>query len=96
MLTRRDFFLGPAGGFARLALIDLLTRDQVFAKGPYFPAKAKRCVFLFMNGAPSQVDTFDPKPELDRRHGQPYKGPLTVGSNGRAIGYLMKSPFPFK
>jgi hypothetical protein len=96
MSTRRDFFFGPAGAFARLALIDLFTRNNVFARGQHFPAKAKRCVFLFMNGAPSQVDTFDPKPALDRHHGQPYKGALAVGSNGRPIGYLMKSPFPFK
>jgi len=107
--TRR-FFVQHAGGFATLPLVDLLVRDGFFAaqaadgkprsllaaKPAHFPVKAKHCVFLFMNGAPSQVDTFDPKPELDRRDGQPYKGPLAVGSNGRPIGYLMKSPFPFR
>jgi hypothetical protein len=80
--------------------MDLLTRDgcwkaEAAARAPHFPAKAKRAVFLFMNGAPSQVDTFDPKPELTRRNGQPYQGKLTVGSNGRPVGYLMASPFPF-
>jgi hypothetical protein len=49
-----------------------------------------------MNGAPSQVDTFDYKPELTRRNGQAYRGKLAVGSNGRPIGYLMQSPFEFK
>ena len=49
-----------------------------------------------MNGAPSQVDTFDPKPALDRHHGEPYKGDLTVGSNRRPIGHLMQSPFEFR
>jgi hypothetical protein len=49
-----------------------------------------------MNGAPSQVDTFDPKPALDRYHGTPYRGKTPVGSNGRAIGHLMRSPFPFR
>jgi len=101
--TRRDFLWQTGGGFAGVALMDLLTRDTVVSansilapKKPHFAAKAKRAVFLFMNGAPSQVDTFDPKPELTKRSGQAYKGPLTVGSNGRAIGYLMGSPFEFK
>jgi hypothetical protein len=49
-----------------------------------------------MNGAPSQVDTFDPKPTLDKYDGTPYTGGAKVGSNGRPIGYLMKSPFAFK
>jgi len=48
-----------------------------------------------MNGAPSQVDTFDPKPELEKYDGKPYTGKTKVGSNGRPIGNLMKSPFPF-
>ena len=112
--SRRQFLWEVGGGFAGLALTDLLTRDGFFtrtataagngqssssllaAKTPHFPTKAKHAVFLFMNGAPSQVDTFDPKPALTRFHGSPYKGPLEVGSNNRAIGYLMQSPFPFR
>jgi hypothetical protein len=103
--TRREFLWEVGGGFAGLALIDLLTRSGAFAaevksplaaKPSHFAAKAKRCVFLFMNGAPSHVDTFDPKPVLTRLDGTPYKGPLAVGSNGRPIGYLMKSPFEFR
>ena len=70
--------------------------NQLAAKPPHFAAKAKHVVFLFMNGAPSQVDTFDPKPALTRYHGQPYKGDLTVGSNMRSIGNLMQSPFEFQ
>lgn len=106
MKTRRDFLWQTGGGFAGLALMDLLSRDQFWnssvqaaglldPKPAHFPAKAKRAVFLFMNGAPSQVDTFDPKPELTRRGGQPYKGELAVGSNGRPVGFLMPSPFEF-
>lgn len=109
-MTRRDLLLRATAGFAGLPLVDLLSRDGFFARveaagkpasllaarQPHFRAKAKRCVFLFMNGAPSQVDTFDPKPALDRFHGTAYKGPLAVGSNGRPVGYLMKSPFPFR
>src|SRR5215467_3148399 len=101
--TRRQFLFQTGGGFAGLALIDLLQRNAsaatvspLAAKPPHFPAKAKHCVFLFMNGAPSHLDTFDPKPALTKYNGTPYKGSLTVGSNGRAIGYLMQSPFEFK
>jgi hypothetical protein len=110
--TRREFLWQVGGGFAGLALIDLLSRDHFFgakahgdesdralnplrARSPHFAARAKNAVFLFMNGAPSQVDTFDPKPVLDRYDNTPYKGKTPVGSNGRPIGRLMKSPFRF-
>jgi hypothetical protein len=85
-IDRRNFL---GAGFASLGLASLEAK-------PHFAAKAKRVVFLFMNGAPSQVDTFDYKPELTKWNGKAYKGPLTVGSNGRAVGYLMQSPFEFK
>jgi hypothetical protein len=106
--SRREFLWQAGGGFAGLALIDLLTASGFLAdkagaatsplatKPTHFPAKAKHCVFLFMNGGPSQVDTFDPKPALEKFHGTPYKGDAKVGSNGRAIGHLMKSPFAFQ
>jgi hypothetical protein len=99
MHNRREFFWRAANGFASVALLDLLARDGL-ASIPlpaHFPAKAKHVVFLFMNGAPSQVDTFDPKPALDRLHGTPYtrKDVPNVGSNGRPVGHLMRSPFPF-
>jgi hypothetical protein len=48
----------------------------------HFRPRAKHVVFFFMNGGPSQVDTFDPKPALTRYHGQPYSGDAKVGSNG--------------
>ena len=101
--TRRELLRDAGGGFGVLPLIDLLSRDAKAAsinplapQGPHFPAKAKRVVFLFMNGAPSHIDTFDPKPALTKYDGQPYQGKLVVGSNGRAIGNLMQSPFEFK
>ncbi|HEV8072346.1 MAG TPA: DUF1501 domain-containing protein [Planctomycetaceae bacterium] len=113
--TRREFLWEVGGGFAGLALIDLLARDGFFgtravassstagrgnalsaARVPHLAGKAKHCIFLFMNGAPSQVDTFDPKPALAKFDGTSYSGPLKVGSNGRPIGYLMKSPFEFR
>src|SRR5262249_28295384 len=109
--TRREFLWQVGGGFAGLALFDLLSSDGFFgaanatesasplaAKMPHFPAKAKHAVFLFMNGAPSHVDTFDPKPVLTKHNGQPYRGKdvPVVGSNGRPVGHLMASPFEFK
>jgi hypothetical protein len=98
--TRREFLWQVGGGFAGLALIDLLARDQAFAgesiRPVHFPARAKHVVFLFMNGGPSQVDTFDPKPELTKWHNTQYSGELIVGSNNRPIGNLTQSPFPFK
>jgi hypothetical protein len=98
-MLRRHFLLQATAGFGGLALIDLLSRDGFFARAAAPPppgARGKRVVFLFMNGAPSHVDTFDPKPALDRFDGTAYKGPTPVGSNGRPIGHLMKSPFVFK
>ena len=64
------------------------------AKSPHFPARAKQVVHLFMNGGPSQVDTFDPKPLLAKYHGKPLPGPTlrTERKTGAALG----SPFPFK
>src|SRR5262245_31267480 len=105
--SRREFLWQVGGGFAGLALLDLLARDGVFAreqvpirsgaKPPHFLARAKHAIFLFMNGAPSQIDTFDPKPALAKHDGKPYtdRAVPTVGSNGRPVGHLMKSPFPF-
>src|SRR5215213_4576940 len=84
--TRREFLWQVGGGFAGLALTDLMAADATASsplvqKLPQFTAKAKHCVFLFMNGGPSQVDTFDPKPALTKYHGTPYTGDAKVGSN---------------
>ncbi len=99
--NRREFLWHAGAGFAGLALADLLGREAAFGsplapKVPHFRARAKHCVFLFMNGGPSQVDTFDPKPELSRHQGKPYTGDAKVGSNGRPVGHLMQSPFAFQ
>ena len=108
MITRRDFLRNFGAGFPALALVDLLARDGYFnkadaqapsplaARAPHFPVKAKHCVFLFMNGAPSQVDTFEHKPALTRFHDRPYGGATPVGSNGRPVGNLMQTPFTFR
>jgi hypothetical protein len=109
--SRREFLWQAGGGFAGLALLDLLSRDgflprangqttparnPLAARPAHFPTQARHAVFLFMNGAPSHVDTFDPKPALDRYHDTPYRGDTPIGSNGRPVGRLMRSPFPFR
>ena len=109
--SRREFLWQTGAGFTGLGLIDLLSRDGFFEnpahaapvanpllapKPQMKPARAKHCVFLFMNGAPSQVDTFDPKPALSKYDGKKYEGNVKVGSNGRPIGYLTQTAFQFK
>ena len=59
------------------------------SKPPHFPTRAKACIFLMMNGAPSQVDTFDYKPELEKYGGQPLpEGKQYINSGGRKVGFL--------
>ncbi|MDP7274014.1 MAG: DUF1501 domain-containing protein [Planctomycetaceae bacterium] len=99
--TRREFLWQWGGGFAALPLVDLLTREAaaqtaLSQKAAHFPAKAKQVVFFFLNGGPSQVDTFDHKPALTKYAGKSYDGGLQIGSNGRAIGKLAPSVFPFR
>jgi hypothetical protein len=78
--SRRSFFRYCAGGLETLALAHLLEKDGYAASArpnplaprqPHFPAKAKNVIFLFQEGAPSQIDLFDPKPALEKMHGQP-------------------------
>jgi hypothetical protein len=63
---------------------------------PHFPPRATAVIHLFMNGGPSQMDLFDPKPTLEARHGEPYFQKI-VGDveNVRDAGRLMRSPFQF-
>ncbi len=77
--SRRGFFRSCAAGLETAALWELMARDGHAAtadnplapKLPQFPAKAKNVIFLFQEGAPSQLDLFDPKPALQKIHGQP-------------------------
>jgi hypothetical protein len=89
MITRRQMI---GCGFGSLGLAGTL--QACGAVGSHFPAKAKHVIFLFLNGGLSQVDTFDPKPELTRRDGQPLPGPKV--NTDSATGNLMKSPFEFR
>jgi hypothetical protein len=95
-LTRRQMLSRCANGFGALALAALL-EERAFGgpRGTHHPAKATNIILLYMDGGPSQVDTFDPKPRLDREHGQPIKmkTPPTQFNN---IGTVMRCPWPFK
>ncbi|MEN9677653.1 MAG: hypothetical protein RIS76_3549 [Verrucomicrobiota bacterium] len=75
-LSRRLFLQRAGHGFGGVALAQMLAAEQPAPGGgprfqPHFKPRAKRCIFLFMVGGPSQMDLFDPKPVLDRLHGQP-------------------------
>ena len=73
-MTRRELLLRTGQGFGALALSDLLAAEAVnplAPKAPHESPRAERVIFLFMHGGVSHVDTFDPKPELQKRSGQP-------------------------
>ena len=104
--NRRDFLKKAGAGFGMLALAELLQGDGLLAgeinsagaldpmapRASHYPAKAKAIIWLFMEGAPSSVDLFDPKPELTKRDGQR----ITIDTFNGNPGPLMKSPFSFK
>ena len=101
-ISRRQMLQRAGAGFGSIGLASLLASQQVFAspsgfsdgqlKTLHFVPRAKRVIFLFMNGAPSHVDTFDPKPMLAKHEGEQPSGKLYNPSKG--TGY-MPSPFAF-
>ena len=96
MLNRRQMLQQAGAGFGMLGLagaLNSLHADEATPGVPHFPPKAKRVIFLFMNGAPSHVDTFDPKPALAKYEGSQPTGELYRKNNGS--GY-MPSPFKFR
>ena len=102
IVNRRHFLQRAGAGFGSVALTHLLAKQNLLAETAvtnplaprqgHFPAKAKSVIWLFMEGAPSAADTFDPKPELTRRDGQKMQIDVFNGNPGP----LMKSPFQFK
>ncbi len=77
---RRDFLRRTLTGIGSLALADLLRaegRDPLAPRPPHFAPKAKNVIFLFQEGAPSQMDLFDPKPALEKWHGKPLPPSMT-------------------
>ena len=93
LLQRREFLGAAALGFGQVAFQSLLASESV--PRPHFPARAKRVIFLFMKGGPSHIDTFDPKPMLDRDHGKPPPFELPRVTFAKQ-GNLLKSPWQFK
>ena len=97
--SRRQLLQRAGAGFGSLALSALLADEAravpaigpLAPKEPHFKARAKRVIFLFMPGGPSQVDTFDPKPELAKRNGKP-SPKLYLGKQRP----LLASPWAFK
>jgi hypothetical protein len=101
--TRRDFIYGLGASIGSLALTSLLAAaekkspDPLAPKPGHFPAKAKNCIFLMMEGGPSHIDTFDPKPKLAQLHLQEFtregkmKSQMESGKR-----YYVQSPFGFR
>ena len=106
--TRRDFFRRTSDGLLGAALLQLLTPDLkagdaaepagLRPKQTHHPAKARSVIQLFMNGGPSQMDLFDPKPVLNRFDGQPFPGNVeTLGNQGTDnIGQVMGGQYRFR
>jgi len=105
-LSRREMLARTACGFGAVAMTALLaeenraadlpaTRDPFEARQPHFAAKAKNVIYLYMDGGPSQVDSFDPKPKLAEFNGKPFpmKMEPTQFNN---IGNTLASPWKFQ
>lgn len=95
-LSRREALYGLGAGLGALAFSSMLQAEGQEFAGVHHPAKAKRCIFLMMEGGPSHIDTFDPKPELNRLHLQKFN---REGDRESAMSsgerYFVKSPFGF-
>src|SRR5579864_8325557 len=105
-VTRRQMLTRCAGGFGAVALAALFNEpsfagytaaslDPMSPRPAHYPAKARNVIFLYMDGGPSQMDTFDPKPRLAAENGHPFKmkmEPTQFNNNGNTLG----SPWKFK
>lgn len=107
LVSRRALLRRAACGFGSLSVAALCADEaaSVAASGlesalapkqPHFPARAKNVIFLFMHGGPSHVDTFDPKPRLDRDHGKPIPFKRELSFSNDNLGGLKKSPWAFR
>jgi hypothetical protein len=96
LLTRRQMLRRMCAGFGMVGLAGILGPQSLFAaastRSPHFTPRAKRVIFLFMNGGPSHVDTFDPKPKLKELEGQQPTGELYKKNKGTGF---MPSPLSF-
>ena len=101
--TRREFLTNIGAGFTSLAMTGMLSADGAFQgqkapqnplapKPPHFAPKAKSCIFLFMYGGPSQMETFDYKPKMYPLEGKTIRGFKTHGRGGHRDGGRIVSP----
>jgi hypothetical protein len=102
-VSRRNFLEKSALGFGAMAASSMMDGaaipDPFAKKQPHFAAKGKSVIFLFMHGGPSHIDTFDPKPALNKMHGQPIPksfGKVDFQFSNMERTPLMASPFQFK
>lgn len=109
LLSRRAFFSRMGHGAGALALASLLAEAaqaagpaapgrvgyDLLPRTPHLPPKAKRIIYLFQNGGPSQVDLFDPKPELKRQDGSKPGEGFVNDVDAKKTGVWMGSPFAF-
>lgn len=104
LLSRREMLRVAGFGLGAVAAADLLaapdsSQSPLAARPPQFPARVKRVIHLFMNGGPSQIDTFDPKPEMARYDGKELpdsiKNRLQRTQLNR-VGHVFHSPFKFE
>ncbi|MCB9384575.1 MAG: DUF1501 domain-containing protein [Bryobacterales bacterium] len=108
-MTRRQWLTRTANGFGGIALAALLAEksraatasldrptEPLAVRPPHFPAKAKNVIFLFMDGGPSQMDTFDPKPRLEKEHWQPIRMDNLPTTVFNITNKVCASPFQFK
>jgi hypothetical protein len=101
--SRRELLASLGGGIGAVAFADMLARPAMAAskfplapKPPHFPTKVKSVISIFCYGGVSQVDTFDPKPELLKRQGETMTGVGQVVATMGTPGGLMPSPWEFK
>jgi hypothetical protein len=92
-LSRREMLRRCSLGFGSMALAGMLQpKAAASALVPHFPAKVKHVIFAYMSGGVSHVDSWDPKPELDKRHGQPMPVPVRP-TMFNSVGNIMRSPW---
>ena len=95
--SRREFLKNSSMGFGWLAFSQIAGQALAVPSQKVIVPQAKRVIFLFMDGGVSHVDTFDPKPELDKRHGQPAKWRIDTRSQAvSANRKWLKSPWAFQ
>src|SRR5260221_12310361 len=98
-LTRREMLLRCANGFGAVVLATLFAEEGKAAPSPglHHPAKVKNIIFLYMDGGPSQVDTFDYKPDLAKYDGKDPGSIFRVEPTQlNNVGKVMASPWTFK